>query len=218
MLPFPPAPHPSISLLPQLNCETDFVARNDTFKSLVSMTTQAIMELKSPQILSTPHLSSVDHLTTDSILSIKREDHGERTLADLVAESIGQLSENIAISRGCIMSAAKGMICSFAYNNISPSGDPVAMGTYAALVHLLPSGKEGLPSDSLRTLGGKLCQHVIGVCPKAVYPGGDVDDSEALVEQNFVFDESCKVGDVLREGGVEVTSFVRFGLGETQEG
>lgn len=200
----------------QVNCETDFVARNDAFKSLVSMTTQATMEHGSPKLLTTTDHPSVNYLTTDSILSIDARSDG--SVADLVAKTVGHLSENIVIQRGCVLSVAKGTICSLAYNSVSSPGEPVGMGTYAALVHLLPTdARTDLAPDLVRVLGNRLCQHVIGASPQAVYPGGSVDGSQALVEQNFVLDESRKVGDMLKESGVEVTTFIRYALGETED-
>ncbi len=181
------------------------------------MVTQATMEHQSPKLLTTTNLPSIDHLSTDAILSLRQEGSSHKTVADTVAETVGHLSENVVISRGCTLSASKGLMCSFAYNNVRPPDAPLGMGTYAALVHLLPSGGGEVAVDSARALGRQLCQHVIGMCPKAVYPRDDVDESQALVEQDFVLDASIRVGDLLRENCVEVTRFVRFELGEKQE-
>ena len=200
----------SLSLFLQVNCETDFVARNDRFQSLVSAITQATLEHKAPKPLTSTDLPSIDNLTKEVIAGISLDSY--RSLADVVAENVGHLAENLVISRGCTMTTTKGLVYSYTYNNMCSPDAPVAMGTYAALVHLLPSGEDFDPTHAM-VLGRQICQHVIGANPLAVDAGNGVDEAQALVEQSFVLDDSVSVGDLLRRNSAKVTCFVRYSLG-----
>lgn len=192
-----------------MNCETDFVARNSTFQELASTITTALHN-------STTSLQdNVEHFTTDVI---GRLQSGDRNLGDLVAESVGQLGENIVLNRGCKMSASSGLICGYAYNNMCPPDSQLLLGTYGALVHLVPTSRAefGEPNE-ISSLGRKLCQQVVAMNPKVVNIGdsGTEDPSQVLVSQEFMFDSSITVGELLLKSGVEVVNFVRYALGET---
>ena len=68
-----------------MNCETDFVARNDLFKDLVKDLTLQIAA-------SEP--SSVDELLNQPFIK-----NLEQTVGDLVKERIAKLGENIVVRR-----------------------------------------------------------------------------------------------------------------------
>ena len=203
-------------LLLQLNCETDFVARNEKFQALLAVATQATLAQKSPVVLDTTDHPSIDYLTPEVLKTVNIEG-AAGTLANLVANAIGLLSENIIFTRGTTMSASKGLICSHIYNNtVNQPGALVGMGTYATLVHLLPTdSKDSFDTrlDDIRMLGSQIGQHITGTNPASVYPQEGREEGEALLAQNFVLDSSIRVADMLREKNVKVSKFVRFALG-----
>ena len=193
-----------------MNCETDFVARNTTFQELASTVTTALHHSGSPT-----HHDNLEHFTSDDIGKLPT---GERILSDLVAESVGHLGENIILNRGCTMLASSGLICGYAYNNIQPPSSELSLGTYGALVHLVPSsGSELSDSSDISMLGRKLCQQVIAMNPSAVDArDSEVEDpSQVLVSQEFMFDSSLTVGELLQKSGVKIVNFVRYALGES---
>ncbi len=156
----------------------------------------------------------VDYLSKDLISSIPIQTRNQ-TLADKVAESVGQLGENISISRGCVMAASQGLICGFVYNNVSPSGSDAQLGTYGALLHMLPSedNRETSSHEQMTNVGQQICQHVVGM---------DVGDAASrkdlistLLEQSFLFDSSVTVGELLANNGLSVTRIIRYALGES---
>ena len=156
----------------------------------------------------------VDYLSKDVISSTPASDI--QTLADTVAESVGHLGENISISRGCTMAASQGLICGFAYNNVSPPGSQIQLGTYGALLHMLPVEGPGTSSpEDLQRVGEQICQHVVGMDMEEVSAGGSKDIVSVLLEQTFLFDSSVKVGDLLAKNGVSITKVIRYALGET---
>lgn len=206
----------------QVNCETDFVARNDEFHSLVSLVADTVIskaDTRPPlsptvslQRLTSEHLSSLVPTTTSKSYP---------SLADLVAENIGLFSENIALKRGLVMSASLGQLCSYTYNGKTDPETGATMGTYASLVHLLPSegGEFKLDREKVEKVGRKVGQHIVGKAPTMVYPTGscgcDGDgESDALVEQRYLLDDTVTVGEWLKSHDTQVTSFIRFALGE----
>ena len=189
------------------------MARNEKFQSLLQTVTLAVLQQKSPPTLDTTSFPSVDFLSQDVMKNVETE--SKSTVADLIAEAVGQLSENIVLARGCTMRASEGLICPYVYNSMPLYAN---MGTYAALVHLLPTGHsehslERNLEDRL-ALGCQIGQHIVGMNPASVHPQEGREESEALTAQNFVLDSSVCVADMLSSNNVQVTKFVRYALGE----
>ena len=198
----------------QVNCETDFVARNVKFQSLLSSVTETTITLSTGGPPSATPLS-VGCLTRDDILPLSVSK--DQTVGDLMAQTVGHIGENLIVSRGCVMAASKGILSGFVYNNIASAESAVAMGTYGALLHLLPSdGDEFADSAAVQALGTKICQHVVGMNPEVIKLGnkGVDDESKALLSQEYLLDQSISVGDLLEKNKVRATKFVRYALGE----
>jgi elongation factor Ts len=187
-----------------VNCETDFVAKNENFQSLVSTVTHTLFA----------HRPFPAHLTAEDLA--KLEDSEGKSLSDAVAGSVGRLGENLVLQRGCLLSSGEeGMVCGHVYNNVVPQGD-VAMGKYAALLHITPTRGSFEDEDAIAMLGQDLGQHIIGINPEVINEGdnGVSDPTKVLTKQGFVLDESRIVGDMLNENNAQVTQFVRYALGE----
>ena len=210
----------------QVNCETDFVARNDQFKALVSTITRETFENLSPKLLVTTNFASHDILTSDTILNIVRgsgEGGRSGTVADMVAERVGHFQEKISASRGSTLSCTSGILCGHIYNNrnLGSSDDAsVPMGPYGAVLHMNScdddskslAARENL--TELKKLGEQVCQHIVGLDPSSVE---DSSEEGSLVSQRFLFDDSVTVGELLSRQGVCVTRFVRYALGERED-
>ena len=195
-----------------MNCETDFVARNEKFQALVSSTTGAILAHSAPRLKDMPPLN---HHRREVLSNIALE-NDTKSLGDFIAESVGYLSENILIARACTMTVTKGLICSYTYNNLSQPGPDVALGTYAALLHLLPKERDEFDSvEAAATLGRQLCQHIVGLNPLGLDEGDEVKQSQALLHQGFLLDNTITVGELLEKNGAQVNQFVRYSVGET---
>jgi translation elongation factor EF-Ts len=202
-----------------VNCETDFVARNDQFKALVSTITGATFNHLTPKLLTATNLSSLDVLISDSILNVSTNEDGDGgSVAACVAKTVGHFQEKISVSRGCTLSCTSGILCGQVHNNIS-NDETVRMGPYAAVLHMnsydsTESSSDRANLDELRKLGEQICQHIVGLNPVNVEA---VESDVSLVDQNFLFDESVTVGELLTRHRVCVTRFVRYALGEEQE-
>ena len=169
-------------------------------------------------------MPSLDYLTKDLIGAIPTL--SQQTLADTVAETVGHLSENIKISRGCSMGATGGLLCGFVYNSVSPPDSEVQLGTYGTLLHMLPvtespsvASSDLSNSESLRKLGQQVCQHVVGMDVDNVTSEGEAkkDLIKELDEQSFLFNNEITVGELLAKNRVTITKVVRYALGQTDK-
>lgn len=175
--------------------------------------TRASFQQKAAVLLRDTPMPVTDYLSKDLLTSIQTM--SDQTLADKVAESVGQLGEKISISRGCSMSATRGRICGFVYNKTSPPSSEIHLGTYGALLHLLPSEEKSLSQEQLE-LGQQICQHAVGMdtSDSAVSTGND-DLVSVLLNQSFIYDSSITVGKLAENNGLNITKIIRYALGES---
>ena len=206
----------------QVNCETDFVARNNQFKALVSTITRETFASLLPKLLVSTSFASHDILTSTTILNIIRS--GGATVGDSVAEMVGHFREKISVSRGSALSCTSGLLCGHIYNNrASGISDDVSVptGPYGAVLHMNNCDSSSNPLSErddlakLRKLGEQVCQHIVGLAPNVVED--TAGENNSLVSQRFLFDDSVTVGELLEHNGVCVTRFVRYALGEKEE-
>ncbi|XP_054882844.1 elongation factor Ts, mitochondrial [Poeciliopsis prolifica] len=194
----------------EVNCETDFVARNEKFQQLVKDVTLATLAHHQDKNQNpTGYIKSVLSGDELNVLSV-----GEGcSLADRVALTIGRLGENMSLKRAVTVGVpAEWHIGSYVHGNVSGQTE-VTMGRYGALV-VFQGGKD----EERHTLGRKLGQHVVGEAPLSL---GNMDDlpcgeSETrLLPQTFLGDPSRTVAEFLRGQQARVLDFVRFQCGET---
>lgn len=210
----------------ELNCETDFVARTEQYQNLVrALAEQALNEtIADAQELSTKPFSG---------------DPGH-TVAEVIASHIATIGENIVLSRALHWEAAEGMklgsylhmggkigvlvevsagadeetvkdiamqVAAAEPRFVDPASVPAEVVQEEKEIAKAQAAAAGKPEAVQEKIAeGKLAKFYEQVC---------------LLEQPFVKDPNRKVKDVLSErGGVVVTRFARFRLGETvgQEG
>ncbi|XP_012733617.1 elongation factor Ts, mitochondrial [Fundulus heteroclitus] len=196
----------------EVNCETDFVARNEKFQQLVKDVTLATLTHHQNKNQSqTGYVKSF--LSGDELSKLSMKEGS--SLADHLALTIGRLGENMALRRAVILGVpSEWHIGSYVHGNISGQTE-VVMGRYGALV-IFQGGKDG----ERDTLGRKLGQHIVGEAPLSL---GNMDDlpcgeSETrLLPQTFLADPSRTVAQFLKGQEARVLDFVRFQCGETLE-
>ena len=208
----------------ELGCETDFVARTDQFQEMAASLADAVAGDSS--------LNTSDALLASSI-------DGEK-VGDRVAAAVGKLGENIVVKRVKHL-YADGVVGGYVHAGgklgalvaLSDSGEGVdalardiAMHVAAADPSPAAIDRSGLPADLLKSersiyrtqaeqsgkpeklidkiVEGKLAKFASSIC---------------LLEQPFVKDPDKKVEDLLKDaGGIAVSAFERFKLGEAGEG
>lgn len=190
-----------------MNCETDFVAKNDVFKGLVSHITEALFQYNNRSIKET---TNIIPLTSQAVAGLATVEGVK--MADLVSNAVGKVAENIQIARGYLVTSTSGMLSSFVYNSTSVSGSKVELGSYASVAHLEVSSDN---STLVKQVGRQLCQQIVGDNP-ALSAKEHGSPLEALVNQSWLLEPSLTVKEVLARHGVSVTDFVRCECGETE--
>jgi elongation factor Ts len=213
----------------EVNSETDFVARNDSFQAFAREAAKiALMGASSVEALEAAHFPG-----------------SQTTVKDRLQELIATIGENMSLRRVAKLEVSNGLIASYVHNAVTEG-----LGKIGVLVALESEGDVTV----LGTLGRQIAMHVAATNPVAVDASG-VDtatveresailrDKNAgkpdhvmqkiiesglksyykevtLLEQSFVHDPSKSVAQVLKEAEskagkpVALKGFVRFALGE----
>lgn len=197
---------PEKAVMVEVNCETDFVARNSKFKSLVELVTSTCL---------TQNLTS-QHLNAEDLKNLKTSDGSP--LADHQALLIGDIGENVALRRAFSYTTTPGLKLA-GYTHPAPEqSSSILLGKYGALIAFTaPDNPEA------KDLGRQLCQHVIGMNPRAVGQIGVdeaaecIDEETTMVHQEYLLDPLLTVGQLLSDLQASVVSFKRFECGEPDE-
>nr|XP_046239896.1 elongation factor Ts, mitochondrial [Scatophagus argus] len=197
------------AVMVEVNCETDFVARNEKFHQLVKDAVFATLAFHQNKRQSqTEYVKSV--LAAEELSKISVSEGA--SLADQVALTIGRLGENMSVKRAVALGVpAEWHIGSYVHGGVSGQTE-VAMGRYGSLV-VFQGGKEG----EQEVLGRKLGQHVVGEAPLSLGNMDDLpcgDSETRLLPQTFLGDPSRTVAQLLKGQQAQVLDFVRFQCGE----
>jgi elongation factor Ts len=215
----------------EVNSETDFVARNETFQNFV----RTVAELA---------------LAGDGALeALKKAIYpgSGRTVEDELTHLIATIGENLVLRRSQRLAVEEGIVASYIHNALGPG-----VGRIGVLVALAANA----PSEKLADLGKQLAMHVAAANPLYLdipsVPAAALDreravlreqaresgKSEAIVErmvegrlrkfyeevvlleQIFVVDQESRIAKVVETAAktvgvpIRITGFVRFALGE----
>ncbi|XP_055355159.1 elongation factor Ts, mitochondrial-like [Paramacrobiotus metropolitanus] len=171
-------PEDGLGVLVEVNCETDFVARNGKFQELVCTIAEACtkeLDMKAIDGASYHKWS----LTPDRISSFKWAQG--KTLGDLTALTIGQMGENMVLRRAVLVKAdpRECKISGYAHSaDNAHHPHNCLLGRFGALVvYRQTPNPEALDPQltptSLTDFGRQLCQHVVGMNPQSI---GSLED------------------------------------------
>ncbi|MBZ6076914.1 translation elongation factor Ts [Microvirga puerhi] len=213
----------------EVNSETDFVARNDSFQAFAREAAKiALMGDGTIESLEAAHFPG-----------------SQTTIKDRLQELIATIGENMTLRRVAKLTVSNGVIATYVHNAVSDG-----LGKIGVLVALESEGDV----DALSALGRQIAMHVAATNPIAVDASGidaaTVERESAilreknagkpdhvlqkivesglksyykevtLLEQSFVHDPSKTVTQVLKEAEskagkpVALKGFVRYALGE----
>ncbi|XP_042652728.1 LOW QUALITY PROTEIN: elongation factor Ts, mitochondrial [Tyto alba] len=201
----------------EVNCETDFVARNSEFQQLVEQAVLGTMAhcraAPAPLTACTKHLLQADELAQ------LRTGPGGALLSNHIALAIGKLGENLTLRRAAWLRVPEGdgYIATYTHG-WGPAPAPVAMGAYGALVACRVMEPRP-PAATLEEVGRKVAQHVVGMAPTALgtpqdEPRGEEEETR-LLAQSFLLEPDLTVGQFLgARGALTVSDFLRFHCGE----
>ena len=148
--------------LVEVNSETDFVARNEKFQTMVAEISKlAINANGSSEALKTMHFPGSAH-----------------AVAEYVAEMVATIGENMTVRRTAALSVKKGAIGSYVHNQIAPG-----MGKIGVIVALESEGK----AEELASFGRLLSMHIAATNPVALNLEGIPKD--VLARESAVLEE-----------------------------
>jgi elongation factor Ts len=209
----------------EVNSETDFVARNETFQNFVST------------------LAGLALTVGEDIEALKAAPFPgtERNVGEELTHMVATIGENMTIRRVRVLSVTSGVVATYMHNALKPG-----LGKIGVLVALeAPSELDGL-----ETLGRQIGMHVAATRPDAL----DIDavdpaalereravlseqarasgkpeaiiekmvegrirkyyEEVVLLEQVWVHDGESRVRAVVKKAGGQMVAFERFALGE----
>jgi len=219
----------NVGALVEVNAETDFVARNDEFKTFVKDAANAALKAE----------GDVEKLLAHPA--------AEGSMKDRLTALVAKIGENMSVRRAVMLAVSEGVVASYVHNAASPE-----LGKIGVLVALKSSGDK----EKLGALGKQIAMHVAAAAPLALTPehlSKDVVEREraiqadiarqsgkpenviekmmegrmrkfyeesVLMSQTFVIDGETQISKVMEKASkdigtpVAIEGFVRFQVGE----
>jgi len=147
----------------EINCETDFVSKNEKFRAMVEQLAEDCSVHFEQQAEKMVVASKED------LGQIKSRSAG--TLADMIAVNLGNLGENMALRRGSFLRADDNSELACYVHPSAPGNTQTRLqvGKYGVVVELSRQSKDlDRPVMPINQLGHHLCQHIVGMNPKII--------------------------------------------------
>ncbi|KAJ8486047.1 hypothetical protein OPV22_018532 [Ensete ventricosum] len=164
----------------ELNCETDFVARNDVFQYLASSLARIALSADSSMVQAQEaFIFGPEYLENMKINLDHPKLSGETTVQNAVTEVAAMVGENVKIRRGYALSTSShGVVLSYLHTCPQPG-----VGRIAGLLTLeIEDGNASL--DALRGVGSSLAMHI--VASKPLFLSKELVPSEALESERDI--------------------------------
>jgi elongation factor Ts len=199
----------------EVNSETDFVAKNADFQSMVSAIANAA-------------------LGVSDIEALKAADLGGKSVADTITDKIATIGENMSVRRMAVVNADS--VISYVHSAAAPGmgrigvliglkGNDNGIGKQIAM-HVAAANPASLSADDLdpavlekeKSIQMEIARE--SGKPEAVIEKMIVGRMKkylaevTLLGQQFVVNPDLTVAEAAKEAGVEVTGFVRLEVGE----
>ena len=216
---------PNRGAIVEVNAETDFVARNETFQAYVETLAKLALDIGEDV----------------EALKATRFPGSERTVAEELTHLVATIGENMNIRRVRVLSVGSGVVASYVHQSLKPG-----LGKIGVLVAVEGASE----TAALEQLGRQTGMHIAATQPQAL----DIDGVDAaalerekavlteqarasgkpediiekmvigrirkyyeevvLLEQVWVHDGESRVKAVAKKSGAKITGFVRYALGE----
>ena len=156
---------PNVAAMVEVNAETDFVARNETFQDFVETVAKIALE------------------TGEDVEAIKAATFPgtQHNVAEQLTQLVATIGENMNIRRARVMRVESGVVATYVHNALKPG-----LGKIGVLIALeAPSELDGLEQ-----LGRQVGMHVAATRPDAL----DIDavDPSALAREREVLSEQAR--------------------------
>lgn len=201
----------------EVNCETDFVARNEEFASFAQQVVRLILEAQPANL--------------DALQKLPLPDG--RKVEEALLDLTGKIGEKIAIRRFDVLNTANGRIISYVHpgsrlavlvevvgdGQLEEAGRDVAM--QVAAMNPLAVRRAEVPEDvrqkeleiareAARNEGKP--EHILDRIAQGKLERFYKD--HVLLEQAFIKDAAITVQERLQQAGIDVCRFIRYALGE----
>jgi len=216
---------PGKAAVVEVNAETDFVARNETFQAFVEAVAKIALDVGD---------------SLDAINAAPFPGTG-RTVAEELTHLIATIGENMNLRRAKVLTVSQGVVATYMHNALKPG-----LGKIGVLAAIEGPGE----AATLETLGRQVGMHVAAARPEALdtsavdpaalerekavlteqarasgKPENIIEkmvegrirkyyEEVVLLEQVWVHDGESRVRAVAKKAGVTLTGFARFQLGE----
>jgi|GEM_PF-6688067 len=151
--------------LVEINSETDFVARNEDFQTVVR---------------SIAGLAPEANGNAERLQAMEVPGSG-RSVTDEITQAIATIGENISFRRTAAVEVDQGVVASYVHSQLSPG-----LGKIGVLVGLKSAGDAG----ELEALGKQLAMHVAAAKPEAV--SVDRLDAETVSRERAIYADQAK--------------------------
>lgn len=205
------------AVLVEVNCETDFVARNDEFQTFAKGLADKVLEDRP---------ADRDAFLTSTY-------NGAGTVKDALVQLTGKIGEKIEVRKLVTLSSDEGSVVSYIHPgsrlgvlvDINGVGDLLATGRDVAMqvaaLNPVATRRDDVPGD-VKEKEMEIAREaaVMDGKPERIIEkiaAGKLEryyKDHVLLEQPFVKDSSQTVTQMLEGASAEVSSFVRFALGE----
>lgn len=149
----------------ELNSETDFVARNETFQEFAAEAAKiALGGADSAEALLAAEFPGAGHPVSEQLTKL-----------------IATIGENMVLRRVASLGVEEGVVAQYVHNQVAPG-----LGKIAVLIALKSSGDP----ERLQAFGRQVAMHVAAASPQALSPA-EVDQ-EALERERSVLSEQAK--------------------------
>ena len=205
-------PHCGKTVILEVNCETDFVAKGDAFRELVENVAKVILDKEPKTVEEAKELTS--DLFTDATVKmgekfdLRRFDitHKDNNLIGSYIHMGGKIAVVVSLDKGD-EEFAKQLSMHIAANN--PQYLTITDVPADVREHEMNVQKEAAKNDE------KLANKPAPVLEKILEGKINKYFAEMTLEaQLFLMDDSKTVGQILKEKGVKVLKFVRYQVGE----
>jgi len=216
----------NFAALVEVSCETDFVARNDLFRQLVTTTAESTLKFRENVILQNQKINSstnteITHLREMLLaheLTNLTVTNSDTLLQEYLVSIVGKLGENIKLKRALALATnSNNIIGTACHGNSSGIFEDCLMGTFASFVVLKPLQPVidvNKHADLIKLANG-LSQHVIGMNPKAINATeADIETEDVLVHQEYLLNDKLKVSELVENAHCEIVDFVRYSINE----
>lgn len=148
----------------EVNSETDFVARNETFQEMVGEIAKLALDAK----------GDFDALANTKMGSSK-------PVTEHISEMVGTIGENMSLRRTAYIAVSDGVVVSYMHNATAPD-----LGKIGVLVAVESSGDQG----KLKELGRQIAMHVAATNPLAL--NEDQIDPATVEHERAILIEQAK--------------------------